>query len=85
MAFASGKYSRAMCEQCGDEVAYTELQKQWDGLYSCGECFDTEHPQEQPSPSRPDAEALEHPRVDNNDQDASIYTQADNQWELDNT
>jgi len=79
MAFASGKHSRAMCDQCGDEVAYTDLKKQWDGLLTCGECFDTQHPQDRPSTHAPDAEALNEPRPDNNDQNTAIYTQVDNQ------
>jgi len=85
MSFATGKHSRAMCDICGDEVAYKELKKQWDGFMTCGECFDVRHPQDFPRRHSADKEALRNPRVDNNDQDASIYTQADNQWELDNT
>ena len=73
-----------MCDQCGDEVAYKDLRKQWDGLFTCGTCFDTRHPQDFPRASGADPEALLNPRVDNNDADSSIYVEVDNQWEIDN-
>lgn len=64
MAYASGKYARAMCDRCGFEMAYTELLEEWTGFMVCGECFDERHPQDDPQPHSADAEALYKPRPD---------------------
>lgn len=69
MAYAAGKYAKAMCDICGFEVKYTDLQPQWDGFRACPECWTPRHPQDFPRVVVVDAEALRHPRPDN-DQEA---------------
>jgi formylmethanofuran dehydrogenase subunit E len=52
MAFASGKYSQAICDRCGYQYPYLELKKEWNGLFTCPECFEPKHPQLRSSLSR---------------------------------
>ena len=64
MTFAVGKYSQAICDRCGYQYDYLELQKEWNGLLVCPECYEPKHPQLDPPYSRPDPEALKNPRPD---------------------
>ena len=64
MTFAVGKYSQAICDRCGYQYDYLELQKEWNGLLVCSECYEPKHPQLDPPYSRPDPEALKNPRPD---------------------
>ena len=48
MAFASGKFSQAICDRCGFQVPYLNLSKEWNGLLVCQECFEPKHPQLDP-------------------------------------
>ena len=68
MAFASGTFSRAVCDRCGQEYKYQQLKQEWNGLHVCPECYEPKHPQLDPVKLGPDAGALHHPRPDN-DQD----------------
>lgn len=48
--YASGKYSKAICDRCGQAMDYTELKAQIvarkdTGLRVCGGCLDQDHPQ----------------------------------------
>ena len=65
MAYASGKYSRAMCDRCGFEMAYTDLVEEWTGFKVCSDCFDEKHPQDFPGTHSADAEVLRDARPDN--------------------
>ena len=62
MAFASGRFSRAICDRCGQEYKYQQLKKEWNGLFVCPECYEPKHPQLDPPPLTADAEALHQPR-----------------------
>ena len=62
MAFASGRFSRAICDRCGQEYKYQQLKKEWNGLFVCPECYEPKHPQLDPQPHRVDPEALRDPR-----------------------
>jgi hypothetical protein len=62
MAFAVGKYSRAICDRCGFEYKYLELKEEWNGLLVCEECYEPKHPQLEPTYASADAEALQNPR-----------------------
>jgi|TARA_A100000171_G_scaffold1547_1_gene1682 hypothetical protein len=62
MAFASGKFSQAICDRCGFQVPYLNLSKEWNGLLVCQECYEPKHPQLDPGYHSADAEALENPR-----------------------
>ena len=63
MAYAVGKYAKAICDRCGFEYPYLELQEEWNGQKTCPECYESKHPQLTPSPPPADAEALYQPRV----------------------
>ena len=62
MAFATGKYSQAICDRCGYQYDYLDLKKEWNGLFTCPECYEPKHPQLDPPYARPDPEALQNPR-----------------------
>ena len=64
MAFASGKYSQAICDRCGYQYPYLELRKEWNGLFTCPECFEPKHPQLDPPYHAGDPEALKNARPD---------------------
>ena len=64
MKYASGKYARAICDRCGFEYPYTSLQKEWNGLKVCTDCFEPKHPQLEPPPPPFEPEALYDPRPD---------------------
>ena len=64
MTFAVGKYSQDICDRSGYQYDYLELQKEWNGLLVCPECYEPKHPQLDPPYSRPDPEALKNPRPD---------------------
>jgi len=65
VAYAAGKYSRAMCDRCGFEMAYSDLIEEWTGFKVCSDCFDTKHPQDFPGRHKADAEILRDARPDN--------------------
>jgi hypothetical protein len=62
MTFAVGKYSLAICDRCGQQYKYLELQQEWNGLFTCPECFEPKHPQLDPPYHAADPEALQDPR-----------------------
>ena len=64
MAYASGKYAYGMCDRCGFRYYLSELRKEWNGLKTCPECFETKQPQLEPNPHVADPEALYQPRPD---------------------
>jgi len=48
--YASGKYSKAICDRCGQATDYTDLKAQIvarkdTGLRVCQDCLDQDHPQ----------------------------------------
>jgi len=56
--FATGKYALAICDRCGQQYKFTQLQEEWNGLMTCPECFEPKHPQLDPSYHSADAQAL---------------------------
>ena len=64
MAYAQGKYARAICDRCGFDVPYSELRKEWTGFKVCGECYEPKSPQLDP-PHVTDPESLYQPRPTN--------------------
>ena len=32
MAYAQGKYARAICDRCGFDIPYLDLRKEWTGF-----------------------------------------------------
>ena len=62
MAYASGKFAIALCDRCGFQYKLLDLQKEWNGLKTCSECFESKHPQLDPNTSPSDPQALYEPR-----------------------
>jgi NAD-dependent SIR2 family protein deacetylase len=62
MAYASGKYSLAICDRCGFRYKYTQLRKEWNNLFVCPECYEPKAPQIDPVPHVADPEAIRDPR-----------------------
>jgi NAD-dependent SIR2 family protein deacetylase len=46
--YAVGKYSLAICDQCGQRYPYSVLKKEWTGFKVCPECYEPKHPQLEP-------------------------------------
>tara|TARA_R100001015_G_scaffold15277_1_gene7247 strand:- start:219 stop:914 length:696 start_codon:yes stop_codon:yes gene_type:complete len=64
MAYASGKKALAICDRCGFRYRLHELKKEWNGLKTCPNCFETKHPQLEPHTSPSDPQAIFEPRPD---------------------
>ena len=62
MAYAQGKYSRAICDRCGFDIPYLDLRKEWTGFKVCGECYEPKQPQLTPARNTTDPESLHQPR-----------------------
>lgn len=64
MAYASGKYSLALCDYCGQRYSYNTLRKNWEGYMVCPDDYEPKEPQLEPLRYRGDAIALRNPRPD---------------------
>ncbi|NBU34455.1 hypothetical protein EB118_14680 [bacterium] len=64
MAFATGKFSFALCDYCGQRYPYLTLRKNWRGFMVCPDDYEPKEPQLYPLKYRGDAIALKDPRVD---------------------
>ncbi len=80
MAFASGKWALAICDNCGWSCKYSELKpfvlNQVDtGLKMCGKCWSPDHPQLQVGKNNrtPEAIALYKPRPDTGKQASTSF------------
>ena len=62
MTFASGKFALAICDRCGQQYKYLELQQEWNGLFTCPECYEPKHPQLDPPYHPADPISLQDPR-----------------------
>ena len=62
MPYARGKYALGICDRCGFQTKYLDLQKEWTGFKVCSECFEPKHPQLTPPKNIIDPEALFEPR-----------------------
>jgi len=58
MAFASGKYAKAISDRSGMAFPYSEMVKEWNGSFVHKSEFEAKHPQLEPRKHSPDAEAL---------------------------
>ena len=65
MAYATGKFARALCDRCGFEYKLLELREEWNGLKVCHSCYEPKHPQLEPLRATADPEALYRPRPNN--------------------
>ena len=66
MTFANGNRSLAICDRCGQQYKYLQLRQEWNGLFTCPECFEPKHPQLDPGYHPADAIALKDPRPNQN-------------------
>ena len=58
MAFARGKYAKAISDRSGMAFPYTEMVKEWNGSLVHYSEFEPKHPQLDPKKKSADAEAL---------------------------
>ena len=65
MAYASGKFAKALCDRCGFEYKLNELKQEWNGSKTCSDCYEPKHPQLEPLTATSDPEALYKPRPNN--------------------
>ncbi len=65
MAYAVGKFAKALCDRCGFEYKLHELREEWNNLKTCPFCFEPKAPQIDPRPVVVDPEALYKPRPNN--------------------
>ena len=61
MAYALGKFAKALCDRCGFEYKLNELKQEWNGLKTCPDCYEPKHPQLEPLTATADPEALYRP------------------------
>jgi len=64
VAYATGKYSLALCDYCGQRYDHNVLRKNWRGFMVCPEDYEPKEPQLEPLKYRGDAIALRNPRPD---------------------
>tara|TARA_R110000868_G_scaffold354563_2_gene615873 strand:+ start:704 stop:1054 length:351 start_codon:yes stop_codon:yes gene_type:complete len=64
MAIASGKFSYALCDYCGQRYPYTVLRKNWRGFMVCPDDYEVKAAQLMPLNFKGDAIALQNPRPD---------------------
>lgn len=57
--YAKGSKAKAQCPICGDVILYRMLVQDWRGVWTCPDCKDPRHPQENIR-INVDPEALEH-------------------------
>jgi hypothetical protein len=62
MTFANGNRAIALCDRCGQQYKYLQLRQEWNGLFTCPDCFEPKHPQLDPGHHPADAIALKDPR-----------------------
>ena len=60
--FASGKFSIALCDQCGQRFKLNALIKDWKGFKVCRECYEPKHPQLEPKRTINEPIAVMEPR-----------------------
>jgi hypothetical protein len=64
MTAATGKFSIALCDYCGQRYRYHVLRKNWKGFMVCPEDYEPKEPQLYPLYYHGDAIALKDPRPD---------------------
>ena len=58
MAYATGKYAKAISDRSGMEYPYNEMKKEWNGSFVHKSEYESKHPQLTPRKHRPDPQAL---------------------------
>ena len=58
MAYATGKYAKAVSDRSGMEYPYSEMKTEWNGSFVHKSEYESKHPQLTPRKHRPDPQAL---------------------------
>ena len=64
MAFAKGKYAKAISDRSGFAYPYTEMVKEWNGSLVHKSEFEAKHPQQERQRHAADAQSLQDARPD---------------------
>jgi len=64
MAFARGKYAKAISDRSGMEFPYNEMVKEWNGMFVHKSEYEDKQPQLEPRPHGGDAQGLQNVRSD---------------------
>ena len=62
MAFAKGKYAKAISDRSGMEFPYNEMMKEWNGMLVHKSEYEAKHPQLEPRGTGAEGHGLEHVR-----------------------
>jgi len=73
MAYASGKFAKALCDRCAFEYKLNDLKEEWNGLKVCPSCYEPKHPQLEPLTATADPEALYKPRPNNDKEEGEGF------------
>jgi len=71
MAFARGKYAKAISDRSGMEFPYSEMLKEWNGMFVHKSEYEAKQPQLDPRPHGADPQALENVRTDRTEKDVA--------------
>ena len=71
MAFARGKYAKAISDRSGMEFPYNEMLKEWNGMFVHKSEYEAKQPQLDPRPHGADPQALENVRTDRTENDVA--------------
>ena len=63
MSYAKGKYAKSISDRSGLQFPYTEMVKEWTGMWVHTSEYEPKAPQLMPHEHSPDPQALERPRV----------------------
>ena len=70
MAFARGKYAKAISDRSGMEFPYNEMVKEWNGMFVHKSEFEARHPQDQPRAYGAEGHGLRNARPARTENDA---------------
>ena len=71
MAFARGRYAKAISDRSGLEFPYSEMVREWNGMFVHISEYEPKQPQLSPKPHGGDAQALRNSRTDRTEKDVS--------------
>jgi hypothetical protein len=71
MAYARGKYAKAISDRSGMEFPYNEMVKEWNGMFVHKSEYEAKQPQLDPRPHGADPQALENVRTDRTENDVA--------------
>jgi len=71
MAYARGKYAKAISDRSGMEFPYSEMVKEWNGMFVHKSEYEVKQPQLDPRPHGADPQALENVRTDRTEKDVA--------------